>query len=206
MTLFRCLASTLCLAATLGAQAAPLHFQAGGTWADTAPVTLLTAPGATWSISFVVDSDPTPEPSPMTEPGLFTTVPFTQYSFMLDGVAVAAQPFWVSLYNAGNGGGIDIFYTDVLNVPSTDPVTALSLYTVQLYTGTEDAPTVQPGVYATSFPGAGDGVKVAADGLFYDLGETTLTISAVPLPGTLPLALLGALALRARARRPAQPA
>lgn len=186
------LVATLLFAAAQ-APAVPLRVQASGSFDASAPVSFLSAPGQTWSVSFVVDSDPVPAPSPLTEIDFFTTLPFSQFEYRLGGVAIATPALWIAFYNAGNGGGIDVFFSDVSD-PLLPAVDALSFYTQQVYSGPETDPTVLPGVYPTSRPN-GDGFIVTLQSVAFDQGETRVVISAVPLPGTLALVLLAALPL-----------
>lgn len=192
---------SLLLAAALlaagAAQAAPLQVQASGTFDDTVSSSFFTAPGAAWSVSFVVDSDPAPLLNDgLTVSGLFTTVPFSQFSYTLGGVPIAQPATFVSLYASTNGGGIDIFFSDLLDPLA--PLDALSLFGPQVYTGDETAPTLVPGIYDIT------GVTATVGGLGTDQAPVRLSITAigqVPLPGSLALALAAGLPLAATRRR-----
>ena len=195
------------LSITALAQATPLQVSSSGIYDLTAPSTAFSAPGATWSMSFVVDSQPAPLASNgLTALGLFSTVPFSSFSFLLDGVPIAMQPFYVTLYNGNNGGGIDLFFSDLLATP-TEPVDSLSLFGQQYYSGSEFAPTILPGLYATSQP-RGGGVVVTVDDVAFNQGEAVVRIETMgggpapmPLPGTAALLALGLLLVAGQRRR-----
>ena len=77
-------------AALQPASAASLIFSSSGVFNAASPTTPFSAPGASWSVSFVVDSNPVRLTLPNSpDPGNHMTVPFTELSYQLDGVTAA---------------------------------------------------------------------------------------------------------------------
>lgn len=195
--------TALAVAATV-AQAAPLRVSASGVYDASAPASFFTAAGATWEFSFLIDSHPVPltDPPGVTESGQFTTVPFSDFVYRLNGVAIAEAAVFASFYNnVTNSGGLDINFND-FDADPLAPTQALSFYGPQMYSGDEFTPTFLPGSYDTYLGGFADSFFVVVDGVEYGQGDATIVIGAVPLPGSAALALLalglaGAAGLRA---------
>ena len=196
------LAATLCAASAFAlpsAQAAPVVISSNGVFDAGAAATLLTAPNAAWAMTFTMDAEPVRFVDPaLTFTGLFFTAPFSNFSYTLDGVPIANQPTYISLYNAGNGGGIDVYFNDILD--GNSQTTALSFYAPQIYTGDESDPTLSPGIYTTTTQGH-DGLLVYVEDVLTQHGDPLVTVALVPAPATLLLALSGVLALALHSRR-----
>ena len=72
------------------ASAASLTFSSNGTFNAAARTTPFSAPGASGSVSFEVESSPVPLTLPNSlDPGNYMTAPFTDLSYQLNGVTVA---------------------------------------------------------------------------------------------------------------------
>lgn len=196
-------AAALCAGLVSLSQAAQITVGASGVFDNSVTNSFLSAPGATWSMQFTMEAEPQPFVDPsLTEVGFFVTSPFISFSYTLNGVAISEQPLYISLYNAGNGGGIDVFFNDVFN--PNQPTTALSFYGPQIYSGSELDPTLVPGVYNTFNPGQ-DSFWLYVDGTEYKQGDTQIVVTAVPVPATWHLALLGLAAAMTRAGRSSSP-
>jgi hypothetical protein len=201
-------ALSLCCGALLippAAQAGALTVSSSGTFSAATPTSFFSAPGASWTLSFVIDAEPVPITTPpgVTESGEFTTVPFSDFVFTLGGVAVAATPSYVTFYsNTGGSGGVDVYFNDVVANPLA-PIQAMTFFGPQLYTGDEFDPTFIAGSYTTFLPGAG-GVIAIIDDISYAQASTTLVLAPVPAPPSVVLAAL-ALGLVAAARRRSEP-
>ena len=179
------------------ASAAPLTFSSGGVFNTSAPASAFSAPGASWSVSFVVDANPAPlSLTGAVLPGSFTTVPFTSFSYQLHGVTVAPA-MYVTLYASSSEGGIDLVFGGAFDGTPV-PFNALSLYGPQLYAGPETSPTLLPGTYTTFRDGGYDGVQVAFEGVLYGQGNTVMSMVPAPPAG---LTLLAGLALFGAVRR-----
>jgi len=202
-----------CLALTVlpgPARADSVHLQSSGVFSAETPLTSFSAPGAAaWSLSLVLDSQPTPVPEPnLTFVGALVTVPFIHFEMLVDGVAVGA-PSHVILYNAAEGGGMDLIFGGI----QVEPVyrfDSLGTFGGQYYSGSELAPTLEPGHYPTLHPEE-SGLYVSVDNVRHWQAANTVTISAVPMPGSVWLMGVGLVALvplvrrspLARRRRPA---
>jgi hypothetical protein len=94
------LAGVLAAAAWLvhGSAAAVVVVTGSGTWDATAPSSSISAPGATWSFSFLL-------------PDLIAQNPTTaasSFSYSLDGIPVAAAPASIQFFAPVDSGGFDI--------------------------------------------------------------------------------------------------
>ena len=174
--------------------------QSSGTCDASAPRSFFTAHSATWSFSFTVDDQPVPLPAPLTETDFYTTVPFSDFSFLLGGVAIAAPATYVSFYNLGNGSGMDIFFSDI-----TDPMSdtfALSFFGPQMYSGDEFTPTILAGNYTPFGSAGGTGFDIVPNSSARSQPAADVVISAVPAPPALLLSVTALALLAAWRRRP----
>lgn len=185
--------------ATSPAWAETYQVSLSGQFDAAAPVTAFSRPGAAWSMSFSIDSNPIPIPGlPGTPaPGLSTTVPFSNSDYRLDGVA-GLQPLYLALYSVANEGGISLFFGDVFFSNPT-VYEALETFGPQIYSGPETSPMIELGNYPSFNPGYPYSVQVVTGGVIYGQGDTT--ISVVPEPATTLMWLAGSLAIGAAARR-----
>ncbi|MCE2915644.1 MAG: PEP-CTERM sorting domain-containing protein [Rubrivivax sp.] len=182
------------------ARAVPYQVSLNGVFDATAPVTAFSRPGAAWSMSFTIDSNPVPIPGLPGTPtlGLSTTVPFSNSDYRLDGVA-GLQPVYLVLYSTPNDGGISLFFdAGIFGSPATS-YEALETFGAQIYSGPETSPTIVPGTYASFNPGNAYSVQLVTGGVIYGQGHTTITV--VPEPATGLMLLAGGLALGAAVRR-----
>lgn len=181
------------LALALPAQADALRVESSGVYTPDTPVTPFSAPGAAWSLTFVLDRNPTPVPDEnMTFPGALVTVPFSDFQMLVDGVPTA-QPGFVILYHGAEGGGMDVIFGGI----QLEPVyrfDSLGTFGAAYYSGSELAPTIEPGSYATFHPDHA-GLYVGYDNVRYYQPERMVHISAVPMPGSAALMLCGLVAL-----------
>jgi hypothetical protein len=159
--------------------ASPLLVQESGVWGSSAPSTTWSAPGESWSYSFLIDSNPTPSTY---LPGDNFVAPFNNFNYFLNGVPVATTPDTIEWYSTNNEGGlINIYFGGILT---------FKVYGAQAYSGSEDSPTILPGVY----PLAGGSVFLSAGNTDQPI-TGNLTITAVPEPATIGMMLMGVAAL-----------
>lgn len=185
------------LATVAPAQADPLRVSLSGVFTAETPVLAFSAPGAAWTMSFVVDRHPDPILGPgYTEPGYYTSVPFSDFHLVVAGIE-RAPALQVALYSGPNLGGMDAVFSPT--VPGTD-YQSIGTYGAAYYSGSELAPVIEPGSYPTFGPGT-TGLIVNDFGTLYWQPAGTVTISAVPEPAAALLMLAGtALLLLARRR------
>lgn len=191
----RVLAFLLCALAPL-AYAVPLRVESSGSFSATTPVTSFSAPGASWSLSFIVDQQPALSPDhDMVREDINTTPIFRDFSYRLDGVAGPVASYAV-LWSEEIGGGMDLIFG---TIPIGTPYGYDALIFVadrSYYSGSESAPTILAGSYPTTYPPE-SGLYVAHLGVFHEQPATVLTISAVPLPPSAAMMLGGLLGLAA---------
>jgi len=150
-----------------------------GVWAGDAPTTTESVAGESWSLSFQVDSSPTPINFTT---GVQTVVPITNVIFDLNGLAVQTEP---------TGGSVELFTGDGFRLyfPNND---ALQIQdTTQLYSGSEAAPTVLAGSYPPDFLNNAFLFDDATSG-FYNFTSNNIVITSTTIPEPSSFLLLGA--------------
>jgi hypothetical protein len=186
----------LALAAPAQAQADGVRITASGVFTAETPTLSFSAPGAAWSLSFVVDRNPIP----MTDNGLtlvgsFFTTSIREFRMLVNGVETE-QASLVSFYSQPNDGGMDVFFGAVN--PGVSNYYSLGALGDAYYSGSELAPTMLAGQYPTFSPGQSGMYVVALEDKYWQ-PATTITISPVPTPTALAM-MLGGLALLALRR------
>jgi hypothetical protein len=182
--------------------AEPLRVTVSGVFTPETPALSFSAPGAAWSMSFVVDREPQPIGiGVLTVPGAFVTVPFSDFRLLVDGVERAPAQL-VSFYSGPNDGGMEVYFSPV--EPGVLNYQSIGTLGAAYYSGSELAPRVETGSYATFHPGF-TGIYVVDFDNKYWQPATVVTISAVPEPAAWALMFAGVgllLARRSFATRP----
>lgn len=193
---WRCAAMTwlaLALAVPAVAGAETLRVQSAGVFAADAPTTPFSAPGAAWTLDFTLDRQPELQPDPgFLREGAYTAPLFLDFEYRLGG-AVLPDASHLVLYSEAWLGGMELIFG---GIPVGTPwgYNALQFYGDAYYSGSEQAPVIEAGLYPTMRPGA-QGLSIAFEGLTWDQPDTLVTISAVPLPPSAAMMLGGLLAL-----------
>lgn len=166
-----------------------LNVSATGTYAQLTPSSFFTAPNATWSLSFVTESNPSFSNA---APGTFFSPVLSSFTYSLNGVPMAITPDDISFWNVPANQpfmlSLSVCWNSLCAGGTSD---GIAFDTNQLYTGSELSPTIVPGVYHTS--------EFFIDhGSSYAEPNTTLTIAAAtPEPSVLLLMAVGLFALAA---------
>jgi len=174
--------------------AAILGISSSGSFPFFAPNSLVSAPNGTWAFSFVVDSQPAVS---NVAPGQQFDVPFSSFTYMLNGAAVAVHVAEISFFNAANQG----FFNLCFNAPCVNfnPVDGFDFFNDspggQLYTGLETAPTILTGLFRPNdillaLNGSFVGVQQLSGGLPAS-NPALVSIAVVPEPSTLLLLTAG---------------
>jgi hypothetical protein len=156
-----------------------------GVFQNDAPVTAFTAPGAAWSFSFTVDSQPTPVLQ--TDAGFDAM--FSNFSYALNGADVSVTP-QIRFFSPDFGGMLDIDFVAGSDV-DMDPVTGLSFTGPSIFTGSSTAPTLEQGLY-TADGGAfwvDSSAAQALGGSVVSVSEGSGSDPTVPEPDTAYTAL-----------------
>ena len=111
--------------------AAPLLVSSSGAWGAAAPTSLWTAPGAVWTFSFLVESNPTITSSWSTG----FNPPYSAFQYTLNGSSVATAPAAIA------------FNTNSTLVVSFGSGTGFQLFGPPAFFGPTSAPTIVPGSY-----------------------------------------------------------
>lgn len=190
------------LSIALPAGADPLRVSVSGVFTPETPTLPFSAPGASWSMSFVVDAQPVPiGVGDLTEPGFFVTVPFSDFKLLIDGVE-AAPALQVTFYSGPNDGGMDVLFSPV--DPGVSNYQSIGTYGAAYYSGGELAPVIEPGSYPT-FRAGQTGLNVNDFGTIHWQPAAVVTISAVPEPAAWALMAAGAALLLGRRRNGTPP-
>jgi hypothetical protein len=155
--------------------ASPLLVTATGTYDSQTPVSFFTAPNETWSVSFLMDSNPTISSASF---AVYFSPAFSDFTYSLNGSPVAITPnqitFWSVPANTPFILSLSICWNSLCPGGTTE---GMAFDTSQLYTGSELSPSIVPGVYATS--------EFFIDhGPSYGEPNTSLTIASAPEPSS----------------------
>jgi hypothetical protein len=155
-----------------GAHAATITYSDSGTFtASTASDAFgFTGPSETWAFSFQADTNPAVSDTGM---GGFSFA-FSDFSYSLDGSAVAIAPTFIRFFSGTNGGGFAICFDGTTFGTCSE---GLATFGPQMYSGTPSAPTLIEGTFAQ------DGLGVIVDSTTYTEPNTTL-VGSVPEPAT----------------------
>lgn len=179
------------------AWAESLRVTVSGVFTAETPALPFSAPGAAWSMSFLVDREPEPiGVGVLTVPGAFVTVPFSDFRLLVDGVDGAPATL-LSFYAGPNGGGMEVFFSPV--EPGVLNYQSIGTLGAAYYSGSELAPRFETGNYATFSPGFTGMYVIDFDNKYWQPANV-VTISAVPEPAAWALMLAGVGLLLARQR------
>lgn len=177
--------------ATQIASAGPLLVSASGTFNGATPVSFFTAPNEAWSLSFLIQSNPS-----VSNPsfGASFSPSFSGFTYSLNGSPLLITPndirFWAVPGNAPFILSLSVCWNSSCAGGTSE---GLAFDTSQLYTGSELSPIIIPGVYPTS--------QFFIDhGSSFGEPNTVVNIVATPEPSTLPLGAIALVVLAGGAR------
>ena len=150
-----------------------------GTWGSTVPTSTYTAPNASFSYSFLVDSNPSVSSY---ETGLGFEAPFSSFTYTLAGNTVATTPVSIGWYSE-NEPGSPYNPGGLFNLDFSDAIFVIT--GAQAYLGPESAPTILTGVY----PLSGTAYLALSTPLADVPISGDVVISSVPEPSSLLLLL-----------------
>jgi hypothetical protein len=133
-----------------GVHASPVLITTMGTFSANTPTRAWAAAGANWSVSFSLDSNPTVTSF---SPGIDFEAPVTNFVYNLNGAVVDVGPVEVEFFSASQGGLFNLCFYSCTD-GADNPLRGIGLGGGAVYTGTEDAPTIQGGTYAENFTAA----------------------------------------------------
>jgi hypothetical protein len=192
--------TVLCVNAP-SAHAETLTVSVSGQFGSEVTTDQLAAPDASWALSFEVDSSPAASNSD----ALGFDAPFSDFSYMLNGSAVAVSPGEIRFFTSADGGLFTVFFGPETGFNNGMPIPEFSLSGGQAFSGTTAGPTITAGSYPVADVIYSDALNFDDEGAS---GTVTIkgTSSTVPEPSSLWL-FLAAAALtflsrfRARAKR-----
>ncbi len=181
----------LFVCASVSLSAATLTVTTSGTYSATTPSSSWTAPNASWSLSFNVDSNPTVSSS---TPGVDFDAPVTNFVYKLNGTTVSVGPVDVAFFSTAEEGLVNIGLFGSAAGTLALPANGFQLFGPQAYSGTEAAPTILPNTYAETLN------TLAVAGSFFAQTTGTVTINVagpppIPAPPSFVLALFGLAAI-----------
>lgn len=143
MRLFIPVISSLLLIAP-SALASTLLVSDTGTFSSTTPVSSISTPGGSFSLSFNVSSTPTVS---SVVSGVEFDVAFSSFTYLLNGTAVSTSVGGITFFNSSSLGLFNVcFVATCLGSPAD----VLSIRGAQAYSGTEAEPTLVVGTYPSS--------------------------------------------------------
>ena len=116
------------------ANAEIISYSDSGTFSSSVPSSTFSAPSETWAFSFQADTNPAVSDTGM---GGFSFA-FSDFSYSLDGSAVAIAPTFIRFFSGTNGGGFAICFDGTTFGTCSE---GLATYGPQMYTGSPSAPT-----------------------------------------------------------------
>jgi RHS repeat-associated protein len=189
-----CLALSL---STAPASANVFMVSAAGQFGSGVIADQLAAPNASWGVTFAVNSDP----AAANTDAFGFDAPFSDFSYRLNGSALAVAPESIRFFTSDDRGLFTVFFGPETGFFDGMPIAEFGFSGDQLFSGTTASPTIIPGSYPVSDALYSDAINFDDEG-----ASGTVTIAApqstVPEPSTLWLILTGAaLTFFARVRR-----
>jgi hypothetical protein len=174
--------SLACLIFAVSMSAGTITYSDSGTFSAATPTSTYSAPNETWSFSFTVDTNPVVFG---VLPGDYFDVPFTGFTYSLNGSALAIIPANIEFFNSGDGGLFN------LCMISTACDSGFYFQGPQMYTGPESAPKMVSGAFTSTSLAINTGTG------YITQPNTTVqgVSSSVPEPSTLLTLITGLLAL-----------
>ena len=159
--------------------ASTLFVTDSGTFSSATPVSGISTPGGTYSLSFNVNSTPTVS---AVVPGVEFDVAFSNFSYLLNGTAVSTPIGGITFFNSGSLG---LFNACFVATCLGSPADVLSIKGAQAYSGSEASPTLLMGTYPISTAMLSVGTVV--NSLAYDSPVVIAQspIAVTPEPSTL---------------------
>jgi PEP-CTERM motif-containing protein len=166
----------------LPAQAGTILYTDNGTFSAATSSSAFSGPSESWAFSFEANRNPTV----ISYGNGGFDFAFSNFSYDLNGSAVAITPTFLRFFAGHNGGGLMICFNGT-TVPNCTEGLISPFNWPQLYTGPNSAPTMLTGAFTGDL-----GVIASPNG--GDAGVSTLVATAVPEPSTLMTLAAGLLA------------
>jgi hypothetical protein len=157
----------------------------------------MAAPGESWSITFDVDSNPVAgNPDAL---GFDAT--FSNFTYMLNGSAVAVSPAEIRFYTTTGGGLFTLFFGPETGFNNGIPLPEFTFSGGQVFSGTPANPTILAGGYPISDVLYSDSINYDDEGASGSVAILSVpTMTSSPEPSTLWL-FVAALSLKLLGKR-----
>jgi hypothetical protein len=185
------------------AQADTITASAAGQFGAGVTADQLTASGGLWAFSFDLDSNPT---AANTDAFSFDA-PFSGFSYLLNGSAIAVSPDSIRFFTSDDGGLFTLFFGPETGFLNGIPIPEFSFSGAQVFSGTPASPTISPGSYSISDALYSDAINFDDEGASGTVFLTT-TPAPVPEPSALWLCATGGawvMVLRRKSRKECAP-
>jgi hypothetical protein len=156
--------------------ASPLTVSVSGQFGAGVTADQLAAPDGTWALSFDVDSNPAAANTDM----FSFDAPFSDFSYLLNGSAIAVSPESSRFFTSDDGGLFTLFFGPETGFFDGMPIPEFSFSGDQVFSGTPDVPTILPSSYPVTDVTYSDAINFDDEG-----ASGTVTISAAA-PTTVP--------------------
>lgn len=157
--------------------AAPLAVSVSGQFGVAVTADSLAGPGDSWTISFDIDSSPVTANAD----ALGFDAPFSDFSYLLNGSAVAVSPESIRLYTTTGGGLFTVFFGSETGFYNGQPIPEFTFSGNQVFLGTTSNPAILAGSYPVSDALYSDAVNYDDEG-----AKGTITILSSPITTTAP--------------------
>ena len=146
-----------------------------GVWGATAPTTTWSAPNASWSYSFVVNTNPVVSNYSL---GNNFTAAFSNFTYTLNGSPVATTPASIVWYSSALSGLFNINFSTA---------SFFQIFGSQAYSGPENSPTILRGTYPIN---AGSFFRSSGNADQPLSGSVTISGNPNPVPALSQLGLI----------------
>jgi hypothetical protein len=132
----------MAIAGSAVVSATPLYVSTSGRFSSADVAGPLVSPNQVFSLTFVVDSNPTPIAGTVTSLGFDPS--FSDFHYTLNGVATSASPSEIRFNTLTNGGLFDVIFGSGLTASE------FSFSGAQVFSGSTSVPVIAPGQYPLS--------------------------------------------------------
>ena len=128
-------------------RASTITYSDSGTFSPSTATSAFSGPNETWAFSFQVDTNPTPVDFGN---GGFD-LPFSDFSYTLNGSPVAITPTAIRFFTGSNGGGFFVCFIEACGSGSFPSGLGTGFDWPQMFTGTTSAPVLTSGAFMGDF-------------------------------------------------------
>ena len=180
--LVQCLASVSLIVCGI-ARADTLNVSVSGTFGAGVTTDAIAAPAESWALGFDVDM----HPAPANPDVLGFDAPFSNFTYTLNGAAVAVTPEEVRFETTGDLGLFTVYFGPESGFVNGSPIPIFSFEGAQAFSDVTTAPTILAGIYPVTDVLYTDASNFDDEGAGGVVTISTSTVTGVPEPSTVGL-------------------